>query len=476
MKGNEKRVVKPISFFESLLVIVFLIICLGINARKYDTEAHIPILLTAIFAGIIAMLHGYKWEDLESAIIDTISETLQSMLIFLAIGIVIDLWMLSGIVPSMIYYGLHFISPIVFLPAACIISAVVAIASGSSWTTAGTIGVALMGVGQGLNIPPAATAGAVVSGAYFGDKLSPLSDTTNLAPAVAGTDIFTQIKHMLYTTVPSITLALILYTVIGINYSSGEFDTSGLLKIINGLKATFNISPILALAPTIIVILVLNKVSAIPILLISAGLAAFLAAIMQGANLGDIVKAAHYGNISNTGIIEIDTLLTGGGLNSMLNPLSLVFASMSLAGIMEAMGMIKAIANKILSFAKGVGGLIFATVATNIGVNLMTGDQYLTIIFTGKMYKSKYDEYHLHPKNLSRTLEDAGTLTSPLIPWGACGVFMASTLGVNTVSYLPFTFVCLINPIIAIIYGFTGFSIEKINEDEYLKEKYNSSD
>lgn len=462
----KKQRARPVSLFFSLLVVAFLVGILAISVNLYDSEAHIPIAITAVFAAIIAFAHGFKWKDLEAAILRTLAETLPSMLIFLIIGIVIGLWILGGIVPSMIYYGLQIISPKIFLPTACIIASIVSLATGSSWTTVGTIGIALMGVGQGLKIPLGPVAGAIISGAYFGDKLSPLSDTTNMAPAVAGTDIFTHIKHMLYTSVPSYLISLVLFFIIGLNYSSGSFNSEIIRGITTSLDSVFTISPILGMAPLMIIVLVLLKVPTIPILVLSCLMGAFLAVVFQGANLGEIINSAHYGFISSTGIADIDQLLTGGGLNSMLSPLSLVFASISLAGIMEASGMVEAIANKILSLAKGVGGLIAATVATCIGVNLMTGDQYLSIIFTGKMYRHKYDDLGLDPKNLSRTLEDAGTLSSPLIPWGACGVFMASTLGVATLTYLPFTFVSLINPIIALIYGYTGFSIAKKQPEE----------
>lgn len=454
-----------INFVISMIPVIFLIISLSLTVNYFQGEAHMPILATAIVAGAIALASGYSWRELERGIIDTLSGTLQSMLIFCIIGIVIGMWILGGIVPTMIYYGLKLISPKIFLLTACLICSIVSLATGSSWTTAGTVGIALMGMGHGLGIHLPLVAGAIISGAYFGDKLSPLSDTTNLAPAVSGIDIFTHIKHMIYTTTPSYIIALILYGILGVKYSSANFNPESLNLILEGLKNSFNISPILLIPPLFIIVMVAMKIPAILGLIISSLLGMLAAIFLQTSNMTEVISAAHYGYVSNSGIEAIDVLLSGGGLNSMMGPLSLVFMSMSLAGIMERSGMIDSIAQKILSFSKSVGGLIAATVFTCISVNLVTGDQYLSIVFTGKMYKKEYEKKDMHHKNLSRTLEDAGTLTSPLIPWGACGVFMASTLNVSTMAYLPFAFLNLINPIVAIIYGYLGFTIVKLNKE-----------
>ncbi len=453
---------RKVPFSVSMLVVLFLIVVLAISVNVYDLEAHLPILLTTMFAGSIAMLYGYKWKDLEKSVLDTMNSMMSSLLIFLAVGIVIGTWILSGVVPAMTYYGLQLISPTIFVPTACLIAALVALATGSSWSTVGTVGIALMGIGKGLGFPIGLVAGAIISGAYFGDKMSPLSDTTNMAPAVSGTDLFTHIRHMVYTSTPALIISLGLFTVLGLQHSSSNYDPSVINGILSGLDSAFNISPVLLIPPIIILVLVIKKVDALPALLISASLGGIFAVIFQGANFGNVISAAHYGYVSETGIESIDSLLSGGGLDSMLNPLSLVFMTSGLAGVMDVSGMIESLTSKILGVAKGTGGLIAATVFTAIAVNILTGDQYLAIVFTGKMYQSEYAKMGLHPKNLSRTLEDAGTLTSPLIPWGACGIFMSGTLGVPVLTYLPYAFVGLITPIIAIIYGFTGFSIEKL--------------
>lgn len=461
MKNKDAKV----SFGMSMVPIVFLIIALTLTIRTYDGDPHMPILATTIVSAIIAIAHGFSWEQLEKGILETLNGTLQSMLIFCIIGIVIGMWILGGIVPAMIYYGLQIISPKIFLVTACLICGIISLATGSSWTTVGTVGISLMGMGYGMGIPAPMVAGTIISGAYFGDKISPLSDTTNLAPAVTGIDIFDHIKYMLYTTVPSLIIALIIYGILGMKYSSANFSQESLDLILRGIETEFVITPILLIPPLFIIIIVVKKIPAIPGLMISSLLGVLFAIIFQGANMGEIISSAHYGYISNSGIEVIDQLLTGGGLDSMMWPLSLVFISMSLAGIMETSGMIDSIAQKILSYSNSVGSLILSTALTSLSVNLVTGDQYLSIVFTGKMYKKEYEEKGLHPKVLSRTLEDAGTLTSPLIPWGACAVFMATTLKVSTILYLPYAFLNLINPIIAIIYGYTGFTLEKLKSD-----------
>lgn len=456
---------KKVTFGKAVIPIIFLILSLAYTIFLIEGDAHMPILATAVVAAVAALASGYSWEKLEEGIIETLSETLQSMLIFCIIGIVIGMWILGGIVPTMIYYGLQIISPKFFLVTACLICCIVSSATGSSWTTIGTVGIALIGMAQGLGVPMAMAAGAIVSGAYFGDKMSPLSETTNLAPAVSGTTLFEHVRHMVYTTGPSLLISLIIYTVLGFKYSNPDFNTEQLNVILNGLRQEFTITPILLIPPLFIIIMVIKKIPAIPGLIISSLLGALSAIVFQNAGAAEIIQSAQYGYVSNSGIKVIDELLTGGGLNSMMWPLSLVFITMSLTGIMDKSGMIEALVEKILSRSNSIGGLIAATILTCISVNVTTGDQYLAIVLPGKMYKRKYEEYGLHLKNLSRSLEDAGTLTSPLIPWGACGVFVASTLKVATIEYLPFAFLNLINPIVAIIYGFTGFSIEKVKKE-----------
>lgn len=461
---------KQATLMHAFIPIVVLVASLFIAITKFGADPHIPIIIAIIVASAVAIFSlGYTWEELEKGAIETIQMSMQAILILMVIGTVIGSWILSGTVPTMIYYGLQVLSPGIFLVATTIICSIVSLATGSSWTTAGTVGIALMGVGQGLGIPAPIVAGAIVSGAYFGDKMSPLSDTTNLAPAMAGTTLFEHIKHMFYTTVPSLIISLILYGIIGAKYAGSTLDTTNIDIVLNGLSANFNITPLLLLPPVIVIILVVLKIPALPGLIAGTALGGIFAAIFQGSSLGDIIDAAHYGFSIESGVEMVDELLNGGGLDSMMWTVSLILLAMVFGGIMERTGMLGAIGNTILKYANNTGSLITATILTSIAVNILAADQYLSIVIPGRMYKDVYADRGLHPKVLSRTLEDAGTLTSALIPWNTCGAFMASALLVSPLAFAPYAFLNWINPLVAIIYGFTGFSITKL--DEPVKKK-----
>lgn len=446
----------------ALIPILVLMIVLSLAIIVFGADPHIPLLVGIIVASLVAMfMLGYSWEEVEKGAIETIQLSMQAILILMAIGTLIGTWILSGTVPAMIYYGLKILSPSIFLIATMIICSIVSIATGSSWTTAGTVGVALMGVGQGLGIPTAIVAGAIVSGAYFGDKMSPLSDTTNLAPAMAGSTLFEHIRYMFYTTVPSYIIAMVLYGIIGARYAGQTLDTANIDMILNTIASNFNISPLLILPPIIVIILVVLKIPALPGLICGTILGGLFGAIFQGAGIGDIIDAAHYGVSVETGVEVVDELLSGGGLDGMMWTVSLILLAMVFGGIMERTGMLQAIGNSILKFANSTGSLVTATIITSVAVNVLAADQYLAVVIPGRMYKKVYDERGLEPRLLSRTLEDAGTLTSALIPWNTCGAFMNSALGVSPLAYAPFAFLNILNPIIAIIYGFTGFSIKQ---------------
>ena len=461
---------KQATLFDAILCIGFLITTLVtclVFLKEYEISAHIPLLLGGVFAGCISIFKlGFTWQELESGILETINTTMQSILILLVVGILIGTWIISGIVPSMIYWGLNLLSPSIFLAATTIICSIVSISTGSSWTTVGTIGIALLGIGSALGIPNSIIAGAIISGAYFGDKMSPLSDTTNLAPAMAGTNLFDHIKHMLYTTIPALIITLTLYIVIGIKYTSNSIDTTQILEIQSALLNSFNtLSPLLFLIPVGVIIMVILKVPAIPALIIGALGGAFVAIVFQGNNLADVIVAAKSGYISNSGMVFVDELLSRGGLNSMLDTVSLMICALITGGILDKAGILQALAKSILKIAKGIFGLITATIFTAIGTNLAVADQYLAIVIPGSMYKDAFKEQGLHPKNLSRALEDSATITSPLIPWNTCGAYMSATLGVGCFTFLPFAFFNLICPIISILYGATGLTIEKLKVD-----------
>ncbi len=455
---------KKMTFLKAIIPIIFLVIALLTTLMHYKGDPHIPIFAATIVASIIAVSSGYTWNEIEAGIIETISGAMTAILIIGIIGMIIGTWILSGTVPVMIYYGLKIISPKIFLVAVCLISSVVSLATGSSWTTAGTVGIAFIGMGQGLGIPLPIVAGAVISGAYLGDKMSPLSDTTNLAPAMAGAELFDHIRHMMYTTFPSYIISLILYAILGMKYGSNALNTEGINIILDGLSSQFVISPILLIPVIVVIVMVIFKVPAIPGLIGGVVLGGLFAAIFQGSNLGEIISVTHYGYISATGVESIDELLTRGGLNSMMWTLSLVLIAMCFAGVMEKAGMLNAIAEKILKFATSTGNLVLATVLTCAATVFVTGEQYLSIVIGGGMYKDIYEERGLEPKNLSRILEDSGTLLAPLVPWSSCAAFMYAAMGVPTIQYIPFAFLCLINPLVSILYGYTGITMEKIPE------------
>jgi len=459
----------------ALIPIIVLIASLSYGIIVLGADPHIPLLVAIVVASLVAIFGlGFSWQEIEKGAIETISMAMQAILILMVIGTVVGSWILSGTVPSMIYYGLKILSPGIFLVATTLICCVVSLATGSSWTTAGTVGIALIGVGQGLGIPAKIVAGAIISGAYFGDKISPLSDTTNLAPAMAGSTLFEHIRYMLYTTIPSLIIALILYGIIGARYAGKALDTANIDTILGGLSANFYISPVLLIPPIVVIILVIFKAPALPGLLAGTGLGALFAAIFQKASLGEIVNTIHYGYSIESGNEMIDSLLNGGGLDSMMWTVSLILLAMTFGGIMEKSGMLGAIANKILTVAKSTGSLVTATVLSSIAINILAADQYLSIVIPGRMYKDAYDKMGLEPRLLSRTLEDAGTLTSPLVPWNTCGAYMYSVLGVSALGaggYLPFAFLNLINPLVAIFYAFTGISINDPKKPKKKKTK-----
>ncbi|WP_416390162.1 Na+/H+ antiporter NhaC [Tepidibacter hydrothermalis] len=468
MMSKQKR---KANLLEALIPIFCLILFIGVAVFKYEASPHIPLICGAVIAALMATTRlGFQWNELEEGVMKTINMAMQAVLILMIVGTIIGTWILSGVVPTMIYYGLKILSPGIFLVATCIICAIVALATGSSWTTAGTVGIALLGVGQGLGIPNYIVAGAIISGAYFGDKMSPLSDTTNLAPAMAGANLFDHVRHMLFTTGPSLLIALILYGFLGAKYAGKNIDPTIINQMLDALSSSFNINPLLFLPPIIVITIVILKVPAIPGLITGSILGGIFAAIFQKSSLGEIITSANYGFVSNTGIESVDSLLTRGGLQSMMWTVSLILCALTLGGILEKTGMLEVIAENILKLARGTGGLVVATVFSCIFVNLVTGEQYLSIVIPGRMYKDAYGKKGLHPKNLSRALEDSGTLTSPLIPWNTCGAYMWATLGVHPFAYLPFAFLNLINPIISMFYGFTGITMHKLPKEEYIIE------
>jgi NhaC family Na+:H+ antiporter len=474
------------TLLQAAIPILFLVIALASSVYLFDDGSsggpnQIALLLSAAVAAIIGIVNGYSWRELEAGIVHGISLALGAVLILLVVGALIGSWILAGIVPTMIDYGLSLLTPRLFYPAACVICCMVSLATGSSWTTAGTVGVALVGIATAQDLHLGLAAGAIISGAYFGDKMSPLSDTTNLAPAMAGTDLFTHIRYMIWTTAPSILIALVMFAVIGVTMNVPQ-DTNSVRQIQDALQARFALGWYLLVPVALVLLLVMRRVAALPALLIGAlagGVVAILFqrdAVLAYAASPDLPPVAALtkgvwmslfdGYKLESGHAALDELLSRGGMSSMLSTVWLIVMAMAFGAVMEKTGMLQRIAAAILGAVRGTGTLVTATLATAIGMNIIASDQYIAIVLPGRMFRAEYRRRSLPPKLLSRSLEDAGTLTSVLVPWNTCGAFMAQTLGVATMAYAPYAFFNLINPVVAAVFGFTGISITKMSPDE----------
>ncbi len=471
------------TLLEAFIPVIFLIILLSINVGIFgdaalDGSNQIVLILSAAVAALVAMRAGFRWNELQDGIVKSISSAMTSLLILLLIGSLAGTWLLSGIVPAMIYYGLQILNPKVFLVAAAIVCSIVSLATGSSWTTAATVGIALIGIGKALGISEGMIAGAILSGAYFGDKMSPLSDTTNLAPAMAGTDLFTHIRHMMVTTIPSISITLIIFLIIGLTGSNAE-GTVDTELILTAISDKFHISFWLFIVPIVVVVLIVKKMPAIPALLIGTLLGSVCALIFQPELVAEIGGSASgeglfigtmkslYGSISiSTNHEMVNELLSSGGMSGMLGTIWLILSAMIFGGVMESSGMLKRIAKAIISMVNSTGALIASTVGTCVFFNVTASDQYLAIVVPGRMYSDIYKRKNLAPQNLSRTLEDSGTVTSVLVPWNTCGAYHSTVLGVSTLAFAPYCFFNIISPLMTIFVGYLGYKITKINPKE----------
>ena len=465
-----KREIRDPYLWEALISILGLIVSISLAIVKYETDPQVPILLGVMVAAIIGLRAGYAWRDIEKGMLNGIANSLQAIVILLIIGILIGVWILSGVVPTLLYYGLEILNAKIFLPAALIICSITSLATGSSWGTTGTIGIALIGIGDGLGFPMPLVAGAVLSGAYFGDKMSPLSDTTNMAPAMVGSDLYTHIKHMSYTTGLSYALTLVIEIVLGFFYGGGQANFENVNQILKGLEAQFTINPILLLPPLIIMVLAFRKIPALPGIAIGIVAAAVLGVIFQKNDFGELLSAAYGGYVSQSGMEVIDNLLTKGGLESMLYTISLVVCAMMFGGIMEKTGQLRTVVGVILKRARTTGSLITSTVLTGIVSNMILCDQYMSIVMTGKMYAQSYQDKGLAPQNLSRAIEDSATVTANLVPWNSGGAYQAVTLGVPTIAYLPFNFFCWISPIVSMFYGWFNITITPLDGEDAADE------
>lgn len=478
----EKKRPGLLQAFVPILILIFLlstnVVVLGTDAINGANQ--IALLLAAAVAGIISFRLGYGWDEIEASIVKSISSAMGAMLILLVIGSLSGTWLLSGIVPAMIYYGLKILNPTIFLLAACVVCCIVSLATGSSWSTVATVGIALLGIGKALDIHEGVIAGAIISGAYFGDKMSPLSDTTNLAPAMAGTDLFTHVKYMMYTTVPTLVITLIIFFVWGFTLDSPVTATdSG--AVLLAIENKFNLNPLLFVVPALVIFMIVKKVPALPALLVGTLLGGIFALIFQPQIInqisgieGNVLKSSFVAVMkAMTTTINIQTdnkmisdLLTARGMSGMLNTIWLILCAMIFGGVMESSGLLHRIAEEIIRFAHSTGSLVASTAATCIFFNITASDQYMAIAVPGRMYAATFRERGYKPELLSRTLEDAGTVTSVLIPWNTCGATQANVLGVATIAYAPYCFFCIISPLMTVLQAYLNFKIRRISNDK----------
>ena len=458
---------KPTTF-ESLLPFIAMAILLGVGYGIYRLRIEILLIVAAAIAGLVAYRLGYSWGDLQAGIIEGIAKALPAVLILVCVGALIASWIAAGTIPYLVRLGMHTISPQFFLVTACILCSLISLFTGTSWGTVGTMGIALMGIAAGLGVPLGAAAGAVVAGAYFGDKLSPFSDTTNLAPVAAQSNLFDHIRHMLWTTIPAWMLGLLVYLVVGLK-SHGASSPDRVAAILDTLNGAFVMSPWVLLPLPVVLYFALRQKPTVPGILLAAAVAGAIAVIVQGEALADVLDAMVTGYVAHTGDPAVDDLLSRGGMGPMMEVTLIVFAAFSFAGIANRAGLLDLALGHLLRATRTTGQLVAATVGSTVFTAIITGSSYLTILLPGELFAPAYRQRELAAKNLSRTLEDSGTVVVPLIPWSAAGVFMAATLGVATLSYLPWAVFNYTGLLFAIAYGFTGVGIApRVREDETL--------
>ncbi|MDC0378568.1 Na+/H+ antiporter NhaC [Flavobacteriaceae bacterium] len=475
---NQKKV--SLSLNESLFPIILLIIFLSFNVYVYRDDAmggsNQFILLLGAAAGIgLGIFKGFKFSNMMSQVAENLKSVTGAIVILLFVGALSGTWLISGIIPSMIYYGLNILHPSIFLPACLVICAIISIATGSSWTTSATVGIALIGISKAIGIPVEMSAGAIISGAYFGDKLSPLSDTTNLAPAISGSDLFTHIKYLTITTIPTITISLIIFVILNFYMiSSGPTDNTVLLEAIN---QTFNITPLIFIVPFIVIVLIIKKTPPIIALFTGTILGAIFALVFQQdiltqlSNSSSLTFEGAYSAIINSitvdtniesGNSELNDLFKSGGMLGMMNTIWLVISAMVFGGVMESIGALKTITTSLLNLGKSTFSLFASTAGSCLAINLTTSDQYLAIVIPGKMFEKAFKEKNLAPENLSRTLEDTGTVTSVLIPWNSCGAYQSGVLGVSVLDYFFYAIFNWLSFFMTLIVAGLNYKIKKL--------------
>jgi NhaC family Na+:H+ antiporter len=487
--GKSQSKIKPPSMIDALIPIIVLILLLASAVILYGADGtagpiQVALMLSMMVAGLVGLKNGHKWADMGKAAVEGISQAMGAIFILLAVGALVGTWSMAGTVATIVHYGVQFLDPNWYYLAAAIICGLLALSIGSAWTVAGTLGIGLIGIANLLGVSPEITAGAVISGAYFGDKMSPLSETTNLAPAVAGTDLFTHIKNMLWTTVPSIVIALVLFGVVGLRGSfSAPLD---LTVVLEAIESIFRVG-LLTLIPLLVVLVMsFRRISAFASIMVGALVGGLLAVILQPdvvlafvddpslsapvAMIKGVWSAMATGFVVNSEYAGLNDLFSRGGMVSMLETVWLIISAMAFGGVMEYTGLLARLIQPILKWAKGDKRLLVATSLTSIGINIVAGDQYMAIVLPGRMFRKPYQERGLAPEALSRQIEGSGTVTSPLIPWNSCGAYMSATLGIATIAYLPFCFFNLVDVVVTFLFAILGIKIGHIKPEEVIQD------
>jgi len=465
-KPSAPRLPKAPSFGVSLIPLVSMGLLLGVGYGVYKIRPQVLLIAAAFLTGGLGFILRFRWKDMERGIVESIAKAMPAILIMLSVGVLIGSWIACGTIPMVIYYGLKLISPQFFLVTACFVCSIASLATGTSWGTVGTLGVAFIGIALGLGIPLGPAAGAIVAGAYFGDKLSPLSDIPNLASVTAGVDLFEHIKHMLWSAVPAYLLGLVVYFLAGLKYGAGGADTGAIALITETLARNFRFHVLLLLPMAIVFYFAAAKKPTIPGMLLSSFTAAALALFVQKARLVDVANALNTGFKAKTGVASVDSLISRGGMMSMMETQLVAFTAFAFGGIMQATGMLSVILDRIMRFADRVWSLVLTTIGATVATALITGSSYLSIIIPGELLLPAYKKMGLAAKNLSRIAEEAGAIIVPLIPWSMAGVYITGTIGVPVFSYLPWAVMNYASVAMLALFGFTKFTMAPRSPEE----------
>lgn len=462
---------KTPTFFLATTPIILVIITALMSVLYWDISMQLTLIVGIVATGVLGVSLGHKWIDLEKYMNDGVYQGLTAVFIMLSVGIIIGSWIQGGIIPAIIYYSLQIIDPSVFIPLVALTTSIFSVAMGSSFTTIATLGVAFMVVGDGMGFPPALVAGAVISGSYFGDKLSPLSDTTIMTPVFADTDLISHVTHMLWDTIPALFISLIIYYFVGRHYSVESANLGSVNEILNTINQSFNLSPLLLLLPVLTIIVIAMRYPILPTILLVGVLGAVVALLFQGSSFTNVIHVMINGFQADTGVEKVDAMLNKGGLFSMFEVSILVVLSTGLGGIMEKVGVFHAILQPILKKIYKAGSLVVFTVLSTLGLGFASGSQHLQIVLAGRGFAQTYKERGLDTKNLSRAVEAGGTIGINLVPWSVNAVFGLTVLQVNMVHYIPYSYFIMIVPVINILYGLFGVTIAEKNYPETVQQK-----